>query len=82
MKMDFKLPIIPGDKANHFIYGLIIFAVCNLVLGALFSSIICIIVAGSKEVYDNYHPNHEASWLDVLWTLLGSITAAILIFLL
>ena len=79
--MNFKLPLIPGDKANHYIYGLVILALCYIVLGALISSIISIIVAGSKEVYDNYHPNHEASWLDVIWTLLGSISAAILILL-
>lgn len=79
--MQYKLPLIPGDKANHFIYGLMIFAICYLLLGALFSGIICVIVASGKEVYDSYHPDHEASWLDIVWTLLGSLTAAILIYL-
>jgi VanZ family protein len=80
MAMNFKLPLIPGDKANHYIYGLLIFALCYIVVGALISSIISIIVAGSKEVYDHYNPGHAASWADIIWTLLGSATAAILIF--
>ena len=78
--MRYKLPLIPGDKANHYIYGLLIFALCYIVVGALISSIISIVIAGSKEVYDHYNPNHVASWADIVWTLLGSAAAAIIIF--
>ena len=78
--MKYELPLIPHDKANHYIYGLLIFALCYIVVGALISSIISIAIAGSKEIYDYRNPNHTASWADIIWTLLGSATAAILIF--
>ena len=47
-----KLPTIPHDKANHFIYGFAIFVLSNLVLNEWFSlSIVCLFAFG-KEIYD------------------------------
>jgi len=78
---NFKLPFIPCDKANHFIYGLLIFSLSYPVVGALIAGIISTVVAGAKEVYDYRTPGHESSWLDIVWTLAGSSVAAILILL-
>ena len=49
-----KLPTIPHDKANHFIYGFVIFVLLNLVLNEWFSlSIVCLFAFG-KEIYDEW----------------------------
>jgi hypothetical protein len=47
-----KLPLIPQDKANHFVYGFIIFFILNLVLSPYFALIGAIVAAVAKEVYD------------------------------
>lgn len=72
-----NLPIIPEDKANHFIYGLLITAII-LALGlsmplAIFT---CIIIAFSKELYDKTVTRF--SWLDVIFTVTGGITSVLI----
>jgi hypothetical protein len=50
-----KLPIIPQDKANHFIYGFIIYILSNLFLNAYASFSIVYLFALGKECYDEYY---------------------------
>ena len=49
-----KLPLIPHDKANHFIYGFVIFVLSNLVLNEWFSLTIVCLFAFGKEIYDEW----------------------------
>lgn len=46
------LPLIPLDKANHFVYGFIIFVLSNLLLNDLYSLGIVLLFAIGKEVRD------------------------------
>lgn len=49
-----KLPLIPQDKANHAIYGFVIFVLSNIFLNEYYSlGIVCLFAIG-KEVYDQY----------------------------
>lgn len=47
-----KLPLIPLDKANHFIYGFIIYVLSNLFISDLLSVGIVFCFALGKEVRD------------------------------
>ena len=49
-----RLPIIDQDKANHLIYGLLIFMVSMLLLTPVLSFTIVVIIAFLKEVIDTY----------------------------
>jgi hypothetical protein len=49
-----KIPIIPQDKANHFIYGFTIYILLNLFLNAYASFSIVYLLALGKECYDEY----------------------------
>ena len=49
-----KLPTIPHDKANHFIYGFVIFVLSNLVLNEWVSFTIVCLFAFGKEIYDEW----------------------------
>lgn len=49
-----KLPTIPHDKANHAIYGIVIFMISNIFLNEYYSfGIVCLFAIG-KEIYDQY----------------------------
>lgn len=47
-----NLPLIPLDKANHFVYGFIIFVLSNLLLNDLYSLGIVFLFAIGKEIKD------------------------------
>jgi hypothetical protein len=47
-----KLPLIPLDKANHFIYGFSIYVLSNIVLNDLYSLLIVVLFALGKEIRD------------------------------
>lgn len=49
-----KLPLIPQDKANHAIYGFVIFVLSNIFLNEYYSLVIVCLFAIGKEVYDQY----------------------------
>jgi hypothetical protein len=49
-----KLPQIRQDRANHFIYGLLIFIISNLFLLDYVSLLIVVLVAIGKEIYDEW----------------------------
>jgi hypothetical protein len=69
-----KLPQLPQDKANHFIYGLIICAIFLLLtepFGAFFA---VIFVSSAKEMYDSSYGGTKSIW-DFLATLAGAVVA-------
>jgi hypothetical protein len=47
-----KIPLIPLDKANHFIYGFVIFIISQCFLNDLYSIGIVFLVALGKEIKD------------------------------
>ena len=49
-----KLPTIPHDKANHFIYGFVIFVLSNLIFNEWISLLIVCLFAFGKEIYDEW----------------------------
>jgi hypothetical protein len=65
-----KLPQLPPDKANHFVYGAVIAS-----LGAIHSveagAIACAAFAVLKEVYDRISKKGAPEVADVLATIAG-----------
>lgn len=76
--MNFKLPIIPGDKANHFIYGIVIYFIVNLFLGIFAAVALGAAAAIGKEIYDDNHANHTSDWKDAVYTM-GGVLLGVLI---
>ena len=61
-------PLIPHDKANHFIYGFVIFVLSNLVLNEWISlSIVCLFAFG-KEIYNEWKYGGFDIY-DAVWTI-------------
>jgi len=76
--MRFKLPLIPQDKANHFIYGIVIYFITNLVFGVFIAVMIGVIAGIGKEVYDELHDNHVSDWKDAAVTMAGVLLGVLL----
>jgi hypothetical protein len=64
-----KIPIIPQDKANHFVYGFVIYFLFNLFLNQYTSFSIVFLFAISKEIYDEYKYS-GFDWRDLVTTLI------------
>lgn len=76
IKKFFNLLIIPQDKANHFIYGSVIFLIGNFVyLSSQHGLLLTLFFALGKEMYDSL--DHKPDWKDVLWTMLGAVVACL-----
>ena len=64
-----KLPVLPADKANHFVYGAVIAAA-----GGLYSPLagvaLCGLAAFGKEFLDS-KGHGTPSVADALWTIAG-----------
>jgi hypothetical protein len=71
-----KLPMLKHDKANHLIYGLVIFSVAHLILGLIPAIIACVVAAFGKEIHDyfNQHKNTPDIY-DALFTIAGGLIA-------
>jgi hypothetical protein len=67
-----KLPLIPLDKANHFIYGFVIFILSNIVLNDVHSLLVVFIFAIGKEIKDQIIYK-GFDYKDLLITLLPGI---------
>ena len=78
-----KLPIIPQDKANHFIYGLAIFVV-GCLAAMQFAKLapwaghigtgLCVLLGAGKEFYDRRNPErHTSDTADFFGTALGGV---------
>ena len=81
---------IGKDKLLHYIACYIIAHIVISVMFAIFTPsyggcivglIAGITIAGIKEIYDYYHPNHTSEFLDFLYGCLGSLTASIVMFI-
>ena len=62
--------VVPADKANHFIYGAIIFLIGNYTLGSQNGLLLALFFAIGKEMYDAL--DHKPDWKDVAWTMIGA----------
>ena len=80
-----KLPVLAQDKANHAVYGNVIFVVAvllGLLIGAdvgNFAAWVTILVACVKEVYDRETGLGLFDRMDTLATIVGAIPAAVLL---
>ena len=63
-----NLPTIPHDKANHFIYGFVIFVLSNLVLNEWISLAVVCLFAFGKEIYDEWKYGGFDIY-DAIWTI-------------
>lgn len=63
-----ELPTAPHDKANHFIYGFVIFVLSNLFLNEWISLLIVCIFAFGKEVFDEWEYGGFDIY-DAIWTI-------------
>ena len=63
-----KLPLIPHDKANHFIYGFVISVLSNLVLNEWISLAVVCLFAFGKEIYDEWKYG-DFDIFDAIWTI-------------
>lgn len=70
-----KLPIptIAQDKANHFLYGAVIYSLSLLILPIIPSLIIVAIIAALKEWHDKYVPGATPDIMDFVWTMAGCL---------
>jgi hypothetical protein len=67
-----KLPLIPQDKANHFIYGFVIYFLSNLLLDHYYCLGVVFIFALGKECYDEYSYN-GFDIVDLVYTLIPAV---------
>jgi hypothetical protein len=71
------MPTIPYDKALHYVYGSVIFAVCYHLIGVGNSLLAVLLVASGKEVYDYMHrDSHTPDIWDLIATLCGAVVCA------
>lgn len=68
-----KLPQIPQDKANHFIYGFVIFLFACLIFNDLISLIIVTFVAIVKELIDKFFKKGTPEVTDAITTILPAL---------
>lgn len=77
-----KLPMLPQDKANHFIYGLIIFAIVSMLSNVVIGLGVCTMAAFAKELYDLQHVDkHTPDIYDAIWTVMGGVIGFVVSFL-
>lgn len=67
-----KLPQIRQDRANHFIYGFLIFIISNFFLQDYLSLLVVALVGLGKEVYDEYKYK-GFDIIDFIFTLLSAL---------
>jgi hypothetical protein len=68
-----NLPQLPQDKANHVVYGTVIYAIAAPFLGPLVSLIPVALVAIGKEVYDYKSKTGTPDALDAVATIVGPV---------
>ena len=68
---------IPHDKALHFIYGSVLFALVVHIVGAGIGLLVVTAVAALKEFYDYMHRNiHTPDVWDFVATVVGALVSA------
>ena len=68
-----KLPLIPQDKANHFIYGNILCFFFSLFFIPLVTITFIVIIALGKELYDYKTKTGTPEIKDIVWTIMGAL---------
>lgn len=66
-----KLPQLPVDKANHFVYGAVIGFIAVLFLTSLQAMIVVVMIAGVKEIFDKFSKTGTPETFDFIWTFIG-----------
>lgn len=66
-----NMPLIAQDKANHFIYGLVIFIIVSFVLGVTYGLAATAVIGAAKEIYDKVSGKGNPEILDFLFTFAG-----------
>lgn len=72
------LPLIPQDKANHVIYGMIIYYLVQFSLTPYAALATVAVFAVAKEVYDWVSKCGTSEFLDIMATVLGALPLFIL----
>lgn len=75
-----NLPQLHQDKANHFIYGVFIYALSALICDPFPSMFIVMSVAFFKEFIDTYSDSSDFSFGDFFATTIGGLTALLLMY--
>ena len=71
--------LIPVDKANHFIYGYLIFCLSQIFFVTPVSALIVLIIGAAKEiVWDKYLQKGTPDWNDFAFTIAGPIPTILL----
>ena len=66
-----KLPQLPQDKANHFVYGVVMFTLLLLIKSPEIALAIVVVIGVAKEVYDKYSGTGTPDVLDAVATMCG-----------
>ena len=72
------LPLIPQDKANHVIYGMIIYYIVQFILSPVATLALVVTFAISKEVHDWLSKKGTPEFLDFVSTVMGALPLYIL----
>lgn len=72
------LPLIPQDKANHVIYGMIIYYLAQFILTPVATLALVVAFAIGKEVYDWLSKKGTPEFLDFMSTVMGALPLYIL----
>ena len=73
-----KKILIPQDKANHFVYGFLIFAFFSLFFTEITCLFIVIFVAAVKEIYDKASMKGTPELLDFVFTVIPALILTII----
>ena len=77
-----KLPLIPQDKANHAIYGALVYFILQFALSPVFALLGVAFFAATKEIYDFVSKSGTPESLDFLVTISGALPLFLIEFLL
>ena len=67
------IPVIPQDKANHFVYGTLLGAISCLAFGPILSIAITFLVGFGKEVWDKVSGTGTCDLIDLIVTMIGGM---------
>ena len=67
------LPLIPQDKANHFIYGCILYFLVSTYLTPIQAMGVVTLTASIKELYDYKTKTGTPEIKDIIWTIMGAL---------
>jgi hypothetical protein len=73
-----KKILIPQDKANHFVYGFLIFAFFTLFFTELTCLLIVVFIAAGKEIYDKLSKKGTPEILDFVFTVIPALILTII----